>query len=413
MIPIITRPTLVRSFNVASLRPPRYLSSWHSELSKPSNQFQIYTSRSNNPYINLSIEHHLFQKSPPGSKILFQYINRPCIVIGRNQNPWLEVNLALLYSKSPNGVVPPSRLGLEDVDLVRRRSGGGTVFHDEGNVNWSVICDFTEFTRDKHAEMVVRALRSIGIDRARVNERHDIVLDQGSKGIPSDPADTHKTAYTSAKLRPLKVSGSAYKMARNRALHHGTALLGSPNLKVIPEYLHSPAKGYINAKGVESVSSPVSNIGLKNEKFMDAARKHFVKMYRVPEYVQEMVVDEDALDIAEINKGYDEITSLEWTYLQTPQFTFSSEPLNEVVKAPMDKPKLTLNAKHGSILSCQWFQRGEAVADAVISDELQQALSGRKIHEIKDWSSLFQEHVPFAQAQDMTASLKRMLPPPR
>jgi lipoate-protein ligase A len=177
--------------------------------------------------------------------------------------------------------------------------------------------------------MVVRALRSIGVERARVNERHDIVLDQGEKAADSNPKDTHKTAFTSAELRPLKVSGSAYKMARNRALHHGTALLSSPNLNIIPEYLHSPAKPYISAKGVESVSSPVSNVRVENSVFMEAVREHFIKFYRVPDNVQELVVDEKALDVPDIQKGRDELTSLEWTYLQTPQFTFSSEPIQQ------------------------------------------------------------------------------------
>lgn len=303
------------------------IASWHENISNSSNQFQIYTSKSNDPFINLSIEHHLFQTTPPGSKILFQYINRPCIVIGRNQNPWLEVNLALL--NPANATSEDVKNGLDKIDLVRRRSGGGTVFHDAGNVNWSVICDFTDFTRDRHAEMVVRALRSLGVERARVNERHDIVLDQGE--LSQDPTlseDTHSTPYTSP-LRPLKVSGSAYKMARNRALHHGTALLSSENLGVIPRYLRSPARGHIEAKGVESVSSPVSNCWVKNGVFMDAVREHFIKQYRVPQNVQEVVVTDEALEIESVRKGHQEMKGEGWMWEQTPGFTFSSEPLED------------------------------------------------------------------------------------
>lgn len=180
-----------------------------------------------------------------------------------------------------------------------------------------------EFTRDKHAEMVVRALRGLGVQRARVNERHDIVLDQGEGGESSDPNDTHSTAFTSEDVRPLKVSGSAYKMARNRALHHGTALLNSPNLGIIPKYLHSPAKAFITAKGVESVSSPVANIGISNSNFMDAVREAFTAFYNVPSEVSNVDVDSDALEIPDIRKGHDELISESWTFLQTPQFTFS------------------------------------------------------------------------------------------
>jgi len=182
------------------------------------------------------------------------------------------------------------------------------VFHDEGNVNWSVICDLTEFTRDKHAEMVVRSLRGLGIERARVNERHDIVLDQGSQNYPTDEHDTHKTPYTSqdSSSPSLKVSGSAYKLARNRALHHGTALLQSPNLHVIPHYLHSPAKPFITAKGVESVSSPVSNIGIDNASFELAVQNAFASTYgNGSEKVE--VVDESLLQLSEVEKGHAEL----------------------------------------------------------------------------------------------------------
>ncbi|KIW05105.1 uncharacterized protein PV09_03662 [Verruconis gallopava] len=389
----------------------RSFSSWSCEVSKSSNEFQIYTSNSNDPFVNLSIEHYLFEKSPPDSKVLFLYVNRPCVIIGRNQNPWLEVNLALLDQKRTSKSIQPKSSTLGDVSLVRRRSGGGTVFHDEGNVNWSVICNFTDFTRDKHAEMVVRALRSIGVDRARVNERHDIVLDQGSKWQSVDIADTHRTPYTSLEQRPLKVSGSAYKMARNRALHHGTALLNSPNLRAIPEYLHSPAKPYISAKGVESISSPVSNIGVENAVFVDAVREHFVKQYRVKRHV-EAVVDDDALAIPDIRKGFDELTSLRWIFLQTPSFEFSSKPFENRHDHVTSKPTISFKAQHGAIFDCKWTPAGHAMFEEGTSNELKKVFMGKYIHETQDWLGLLQGRVPFEQAQEMAAFLTKMFPSP-
>ena len=184
----------------------------------------------------------------------------------------------------------------------------GTVFHDEGNVNWTVICPSSIFTRDKHAEMVVRALRSNGIARARVNERHDVVLDQGQKrgsDLP-DPDDTHATPYQTSSPQALKVSGSAYKLTRARALHHGTCLLSSPNLNVIPHYLHSPAKSFITAKGVESVSSPVGNILLETERFEAAVRKNFAEMYGEPEGGL-IEVGESWVGVEGVKKGMDEL----------------------------------------------------------------------------------------------------------
>jgi lipoate-protein ligase A len=290
----------------------RGFATFTDKLADAKNKHQSYVSSSNDPYLNLSIEDHILRKSPPDSIILFLYVNRPCVVIGRNQNPWTEVNLGILDAARhhPNDIStePP---GIGAVDLVRRRSGGGTVFHDEGNLNWSIICPRNDFTRDKHAEMIVRALRKLGIERARVNERHDIVLDQGHEKRPSDPQDTHRTPYTiedGTPPRPLKVSGSAYKLTRLRALHHATTLLSSPNLHIIPQYLRSPAKRYIQAKGVESVSSPVGNIGLDVKPFQQRLQEEFAEMYAGignPSIVE--TVGEDYLNIPDIRKGYDEL----------------------------------------------------------------------------------------------------------
>ena len=269
---------------------------------------QSYISTSHDPYVNLSIEHYLLQRSAPESAVLFLYRNRPSIIIGRNQNPWLEVNLALLKESTDRPEAEPPGLGV--VDLVRRRSGGGTVFHDEGNVNWTIICPSANFTRDKHAEMVVRALRSCGADRSRVNERHDIVLDQGSHSKNTNPDDTHLTPYTQKNIdapRPLKVSGSAYKLTRGRALHHATCLLSSPNLNVIPHYLHSPAKSFMTARGVESVSSPVANVLIGEKSFMTAVSEQFANLYSIERRLQSHELGAELLEVEEIRKGCDEL----------------------------------------------------------------------------------------------------------
>jgi lipoate-protein ligase A len=287
----------------------REFASFTERLADPANKLQTYVSRSSDPYLNLSIEDHILRKSPADSTVLFLYVNRPCVVIGRNQNPWTEVNLGILAprSKQLEGSEPP---GIGNVDLVRRRSGGGTVFHDKGNLNWSITCPRGDFTRDKYAEMVVRALRKQGIERARVNERHDIVLDQGREKRAHDSEDTHRTPYTvdGDLPKPLKVSGSAYKLTRLRALHHATTLLESPNLHNISQYLRSPAKHSIEAKGVESVSSPVANIGLDIGAFQHCLQEEFAATFASrgsPDIVE--IVDDEYLNIPDIKKGYDEL----------------------------------------------------------------------------------------------------------
>lgn len=267
-------------------------SQFRESVTKHTSKYQTYISRSRDPYTNLSIEHFLLQNSPAGSTILFLYVNRPCIVIGRNQNPWLEADLRLVRDHPAFPAQDYLRQhGNSKVVLVRRRSGGGTVFHDEGNVNYSVICPTEDFTRDKHVEMVVQAIRKVN-PRARVNERHDVVIDQGgvlAEGKRPHPSDMHKTAYASGDMAPLKVSGSAYKLTRQRSLHHGTCLLASPNLEIISSFLNSPAKPFMKARGVESVRSPIGNVyngsdcAVKNivSKFQSEVVKAFSNMYNI------------------------------------------------------------------------------------------------------------------------------------
>ncbi|KAF2636024.1 hypothetical protein P280DRAFT_410335 [Massarina eburnea CBS 473.64] len=370
----LTRPSTTLA-SMSSMR--RALSSWSEKVGDAANRVQSYISRSTDPYLNLSIEEHILRKSPADSHVLFLYVNRPCVVIGRNQNPWLEVNLGLLDGRTPAAATTPL---IGNVDLVRRRSGGGAVFHDGGNLNWSVVCPKDDFTRDKHAEMVVRALRKLGVDRARVNERHDIVLDQADRQSDSDPRDTHRTPYTSdgdgdGAPRPLKVSGSAYKMISQRALHHATTLLSSPNVRSISQYLRSPAKDHIQAKGVASVSSPVSNIGVDMELFKETLQHEFRTAYGGGDT---QIVGDELLENDSIRKGYSELRTNDWLWQQTPQFTISLQPAANI----------ELIVRHGVVHEVHHNQ-GE---DGRLS-MLQTALVGRKLHEIRDWSAFLKGHI--------------------
>lgn len=281
----------------------RALSSFPT-LAASQTPLQVYISTSHSPFLNLSIEHYLFQTTPEKSTVLFLYTNGPSIIIGRNQNPWVEVSLPLLHTS-------PSR-----ISLVRRRSGGGTVFHDLGNVNYSVCMPSARFNRDVHAEMVVRALHGLGVGAATVNARHDIVL------LPAGTsAAGTKMLQTPEGTR--KVSGSAFKLARLRSYHHGTMLLDS-RLEDVRSYLRSPARGWLKARGVDSVRSPVANVGVEREAFVDAVVKEFEKMYSGGEGGEMGALDkaidiqdkpgigvcyvgEEALEVAQIGEGVEEL----------------------------------------------------------------------------------------------------------
>ncbi|KAL2864621.1 putative lipoate--protein ligase [Aspergillus lucknowensis] len=366
--------------------------------SRPASIHQIYQSVSTDPYVNLSIEHFLLEHAPPDSSILFLYVNRPCVVIGRNQNPWLETNLRKLQSGQDHGGNDSSN---DAAVFVRRRSGGGAVFHDTGNLNYSVISPRAAFTRNKHAEMMVRALHRVGAVSTSVNGRHDIVMsmDMG---------------------QPRKVSGSAFKLTRFRALHHGTCLLDSPNIDNLGSFLRSPARDYIKAKGVESVRSPVANVSsamgdapapFSIQAVIASVMEEFAQLYQAnpdavrraqrayavkPElyagdnWVAGAVGDSEAYGEAEITKGLDELTSLEWKYTQTPQFTFSTYPIEE---DPRERPALPsslppsarafLRVKHGAIIESCISTSMDPLLAAEQASRVHEALNERKLHELQ------------------------------
>ena len=317
--PICSKPPLYRDRRCFSL----------ASVAEPTNKIQIYISRSPDPYLNLSIEHYFLQKSPPDSVVLFLYANRPCVVIGRNQNPWLEVNLGLVRRAPPVDksvheleheweepvATAGDGTGLDVVDIVRRRSGGGTVFHDIGNVNYSVLCPPAEFDRDKHAEMVVQALRGLNAGSVRVNERHDIVIDNDDGPPPPtmgavDAGSGASSVQNPEQKQTFKISGSAYKLTRNRSLHHGTCLLASPNLASVGRLLRSPAEPYIKARGVASVRSPIRNVGIAPRSFRDAVIAEFRTLYRGLGAADVRVVSvgsREALEVPELMRGYEEL----------------------------------------------------------------------------------------------------------
>lgn len=367
----------------------------------------IITSNTTDPFLNLAIEDHLLRTSDHDTHILFTYVNRPCVVIGRNQNPWAEVNIAALNDGALDASDATGN-ARQRVLLVRRRSGGGTVFHDEGNINYSfIVPNDKAFNRNKHAEIVVQAIQNISSQLAftgeqllpsvlkkgiRVNDRHDIVMPARS-GTGVDEG------------RMVKMSGSAYKLTRGRALHHGTLLFSSPNLESIGSYLRSPAMGFIDAKGVGSVRSPVGNLrfshnplirerlsGEIQKSIADVFQSHYTEGWTHHSSVSEA----DTRDPSMIKAGLAELKSPEWKYLQTPSFTFTTHQLAGSTFEPSPWPpslppsvKVILKAKHGIIIESHIsFSADQDIADAE-AQQVRAVLQGKRLDQIRAWKGVF------------------------
>ena len=180
------------------------------------NGFPLLISDSNDPSLNLALEEYLLGK---GINCIYLWCNEPTIVIGRNQNPYRECNLPKLEE--------------DHVHLERRRSGGGAVYHDLGNLNFTIISHKTADAVERNFAFVAEVLGHFGID-ARVSGRNDLEVDG------------------------LKISGSAFFEDGEVFCHHGT-LLVDVDMTRLSEYL-IPSKLKLESKGIDSVRARVANL---------------------------------------------------------------------------------------------------------------------------------------------------------
>ncbi|MFA6174170.1 MAG: lipoate--protein ligase [Kiritimatiellales bacterium] len=179
----------------------------------------IVQSQSTDVYRNLAVEEWLLNHAGERGPILFLCVNAPCVVIGKNQNPWRECRLSLMEK--------------ENVPLARRISGGGAVYHDEGNLNVGVIVPRTEYREEKQYDLIFQTLEKFGI-RASKLRKNSLAVDG------------------------KKFSGQAFSFRGQHVLHHGTLLVNS-DLKRLGRYLGSEFAG-IETKAVASVPAEVANL---------------------------------------------------------------------------------------------------------------------------------------------------------
>lgn len=235
-----------------------------------------------NPYRNLAAEEFLVQylgaHVQDDMAILFLWQNADCVVFGRNQNPSNECRLDLMEELN---VLP-----------VRRKTGGGAVFHDLQNLNFSFIVPKRYYDRDISMQIVTRALQSCGID-AEVNGRNDIV------------AGAHK------------VSGNAYLSKGEVCLHHGTLLIATDTDKM--ERLLTVGAEKFAGKGIRSVRSRVMNLNeimpsLTAADYKKALGKSFLACYAGDgntDFVPLVLEEKDTERIRQLEAEY---ASKEWIF---------------------------------------------------------------------------------------------------
>lgn len=245
-------------------------------------RLQTYIGQETDPHRNLALEEYLTATVPADTCILYLWQNRHTVVIGRNQNAWQECRTTLL--EQDGGV------------LARRLSGGGAVYHDLGNLNFTFCLRTEDYDLQKQQRVIMEACRRLGI-RTELSGRNDI-LTEGRK-----------------------FSGNSFYSHNGRSFHNGTLLL-NVDMERLGKYLN-PSQVKLESKGVASARSRVVNLcelkpGLTVELMQQAMTEAFSRVYGLKaEQLKAENFSQPALE-----QGYARFHSYEWVYGKTVPFSF-------------------------------------------------------------------------------------------
>ena len=247
-----------------------------------------------NPWRNLALESFLLEHTPPETCIFYLWQNRHTVVIGRNQNARKECRV--------------TELEADGGFLARRLSGGGAVYHDMGNLNFTFLLPAADYDVDLQTEVILRAARYLGVD-AQKSGRNDL------------------------ETRGRKFSGNAFYKSGNNPYHHGTILV-QIDPAAAQKYLSVP-QDKIKAKGVDSVKSRIINLvecnpAITVETMKAAMRRSFDETYKIRagelalENARETLMLPDDFDIDKtIEARYGLFSSADWRYGKDPPFEWT------------------------------------------------------------------------------------------
>lgn len=269
-------------------------------------QLRFLSSTSFDPYYNLAAEQHLMNTMEADTAILFLWQNQNTVVLGRNQNPWRECRTSLLEADGGH--------------LARRFSGGGAVYHDLGNLNFTFLLPTSDYDVPKQLSVILEACRELGIP-AEATGRNDLTVEG------------------------RKFSGNAFYKNGAVSCHHGTIMVQVDREK-LGRYLNpSPAK--LEAKGVSSVRSRVVNLsefreGLTCDDLYNPLQAAFSNVYGLPCQAQALT------DCPEIETLRCSFSSWDWIYGPKLPFTFTCES-----RFPWGEVSLALDVDQGIIRKAQ------------------------------------------------------------
>lgn len=236
-----------------------------------------------NPYRNLAMEEYLFSECGEDEAILYLWQNQHTVVIGRNQNAWKECRI--------------SKIEEDGAVIARRLSGGGAVFHDLGNLNFTFLVRKENYDLKKQLEVILKAVQKLGI-QAETSGRNDILVEG------------------------KKFSGNAFHEHKKHCYHHGT-LMVDVKMDDLNKYLNV-SKKKLQSKGIASVRSRVANLREFNPELTipqlkRALRETFEEVYGG----KSSEIRGNELDAEKVEALYEKYSSWEWIYGR--QFDFQYE----------------------------------------------------------------------------------------
>lgn len=292
------------------------------------NNIKLFRYDSVDPYLNLAIEQHLLETVEKGTCILYLWQNENTVVIGRNQNAWKECRTSLLEEEGGR--------------LARRLSGGGAVFHDLGNLNFTFLVNEEDYDVDRQLTVIQTACRALGLTAER-SGRNDVLVDG------------------------RKFSGNAFYHSKGKAYHHGTLLVDTDGEK-LARYL-SPSKAKLQAKGVDSVRSRVVNLaelvpGLTCDRMAEEMAVAFGTVYGLK--VEEL--SSDGLDGAKVEALRARNAGRDWLYGPRLPLSFECEE-----RFDWGSVQLQLQVESGVVVQAKVYSDA---MDWDIAPELERVLTG-------------------------------------
>ena len=255
-------------------------------------KLRVLISDTFDPWFNIATEDWIFRDMLSSHEldethILFLWRNDNTVVIGRFQNPWTECNTAKMEE--------------DKIILARRQSGGGAVFHDLGNTNFTFLSSKANFNKSVNNQIITNAINSFGL-HSFASGRNDLLVntEEGEK----------------------KISGSAFKETKDRAFHHGTLLIHA-DINKLEQYLN-PNKKKLESKGITSVRSRVINLQdlnplLTHELLCEQIIQEFFNHYQQVSEIE--VLDHDyLLSLPKLQEHFLRMSNWDWRFGEAPKF---------------------------------------------------------------------------------------------